>query len=121
VAFIFSDQNFPPSLPVEGDGDCLKIFRIEDVGLHELVTAFLEVTRGFVVPAGSVVALSSASYMAWVGAAAYALECALARNRLCVAFGGGIEVIHGVPVLAAGSKTVREHGPLEMYLTGWST
>jgi hypothetical protein len=87
---------------VEGDGDCFKIFRIEDVGLQELVTAFLEVTRGFVVPSGNVVALSSASYMAWVGAAAYAHEYVSARNRLRVAFGGGIEVIHGVPVLAAG-------------------
>jgi hypothetical protein len=102
VAFILTDQNFPPSLPVEGEGECLKIFRIEDAGLHELVTAFLEATRGFVVPAGSVSVLSSASYMAWVGAAAYSQEYMEARGRLRDAFRRGIEVIHGIPVLVNG-------------------
>jgi hypothetical protein len=102
VAFILSDQNFPPSLPVEGEGECFKVFRIEDAGLHELVTAFLEATRGFVMPAGSVVVLSSASYMAWVGAAAYAQDCVSARARLRAAFRGGIEIVHGVPILVDG-------------------
>jgi hypothetical protein len=54
------------------------------------------------VPAGSVVALSSVSYLAWVGAAAYARDFAQARVRLRAAFRGGIEVIHGVPVLMSG-------------------
>jgi hypothetical protein len=76
--------------------------RIEDAGPHELVTAFLEATRGFVVPAGSVVVLSSASYMAWVGATAYSQEYVAARGRLRAAFRRGIEVIHGIPVLVNG-------------------
>jgi hypothetical protein len=49
-----------------------------------------------------VVVLSSASHLAWVGAAAYAKEFATARHRLCAAFWGGIEVVHGVPLLAGG-------------------
>jgi hypothetical protein len=51
-------------------GDYLKIFCIEDASPQELVSAFLEATRGFILPAGSVVALSSASHLAWVGATA---------------------------------------------------
>jgi hypothetical protein len=102
VAFILADQNFPPSLPVEGEGECLKVFRVEDATLHELVTTFLEATRGFIVPAGSVVTLSSASHLAWVGAAAYAQEYVAARGRLRASFRKGIEVVHGVPLLVGG-------------------
>jgi hypothetical protein len=89
VAFILSDQNFPPSLPVEMEGECLKVMRVEDGTLQELVTTFLEATRGFVVPAGSVVAIASASHLAWVGAAAYAQELVNAIHRLRAAFRGG--------------------------------
>jgi hypothetical protein len=103
MVFVVSDQNFPPALPVEDDGgECFKILRVEDAAPHELVDAFLEATKGFIVPAGSVVALSSASHLAWVGAAAYAQEYASARRRLLTAFNGGIEVIHGVPTLMGG-------------------
>jgi hypothetical protein len=66
VAFVITDQNFPPSLPVE-EGECLKILRIEDASPQELALAFLEVTRGFIVPVGSVVALSSVSHLALWG------------------------------------------------------
>jgi hypothetical protein len=61
--------------------------------------------------------------MAWVGAAAYTPEYVSARRRLCAAFGGGIEVVHSVPVLAAGIQGTWDmgHGPLGTYLLGWST
>jgi hypothetical protein len=102
-AFVLSDQNFAPSLPVEGgEGECLKIIRVEDATLQELATVFLEATRGFIMPAGSVVVLASASHLAWVGAATYAREYVAARLRLRAAFRGGIEVIHGVPLLVGG-------------------
>jgi hypothetical protein len=102
VAFVLSDQNFAPSLPVEDGGECLKIIRVEDSGLQELVTLFLEATRGFIMPAGSVVVLTSASQLAWVGASTYAREYVAARLRLRAAFRGGIEVVHGVPLLVGG-------------------
>jgi hypothetical protein len=102
VAFVLSDQNFPPVLPAEEGRDCIKIFLVEDGTLHELVSAFLEATRGFRIPAGTVVLLSSASYLAWVGTAAYLSEFVSARRRLLAAFGGALEVIHGVPVLCCG-------------------
>jgi hypothetical protein len=66
------------------------------------VGAFLEATRGFIVPAGSVVALSSVSHLAWVGAAAYAQEFSSARRRLRAAFRNGIEVVHGPALLMGG-------------------
>jgi hypothetical protein len=99
VAFVLTDQSFPCSLPVEEDGECIKILRFENSTLHYLVTAFLEATRGFVVPAGSCFLLSSASHLAWVGTAAYAAEFIAARRRLLAAFGGAIAVVHGFPIL----------------------
>jgi hypothetical protein len=117
VVFVLSDQNFPPSLPVANEGECLKIVRIEDAGLHELVTAFLEATRGFTVPAGSVVVLASASYLAWVGAAAYAQEFVQARHRLRGAFKGGIAVYR---FLQAASRTAPVFGHWQIPIRGWS-
>jgi hypothetical protein len=104
VVFVVADQNFPPVLQVSDpdDGECFKIFRVEDAGLHELVGTFLEATRGFIVPAGRVVLLTSISHLVWVGTAAYAQEFTSARRRLRGAFGNGIEVLHGPPVLLDG-------------------
>jgi hypothetical protein len=50
AAFVIFDQNFAPSLPVMNTGRCLKIIRLEDNTLHELVITFLEATRGSTIP-----------------------------------------------------------------------
>jgi hypothetical protein len=82
VCFILSDQCFTPVLPVEGDGMCCKILLIEDGTLSELIDAFLDLTKGFSAPVGSVVVLASASYMASVGTATYAAEYVAVKRRL---------------------------------------
>jgi hypothetical protein len=119
VCFILSDQCFPPLLPVEGEGECLKILLIEDGSLGELIGAFLDLTRGFSVPAGSVVVLASASYLARVGAAAYAAEYVDVGRRLVGAMGGAIELTHGIPILLGGtddSALIRSLVDLEHWL-----
>jgi hypothetical protein len=104
VCFVLYDQCFPPVVPAEGDGECLKILQIEDGTLVELIDAFLDITKGFSVPAGSVVVISSASYLARVGTAAYAAEYADVRDRLRGVMGGGIELVHGFPILLSGTE-----------------
>jgi hypothetical protein len=71
--FVLSDQNFPSMVPAggEGDGTSLKIILIEHSTLAELVSIFLEITKGFAIPAGTVVLLASASNMATAGTAEY--------------------------------------------------
>jgi hypothetical protein len=65
------------------------------------------------------VVLSSASYLAWVGAAAYATEYVSARRRLRAAFGNGVEVLHGLPLVLGGIRD--EKGVLAMIdLLNWS-
>ena len=101
--FVVTDQNFPAVVPVEGNGECFKIIRIEDGTLSELVDFFLEITKGFTVPAGSVVILSSASFLAWVGVETYAAEFVKTSKTLTHQFGEGVICLHGIPILLGGT------------------
>jgi hypothetical protein len=93
-------------LPAGGDGDgtCLKIILIEHGTLAELVSVFLEITKGFAIPAGSVVLLASASRMAAVGTAEYASEFVRAAMKLKETLFGGVRVMHGIPILLGGTN-----------------
>jgi hypothetical protein len=104
--FILSDQNFPPMVPAGGEGECLKIIQVENSTLIELVEVFLGMTRGFDVPAGTVVLLSSASHAASVGTADYAADFVRASGLLRGTFTGDINVLHGVPFLIGGTKSI---------------
>jgi hypothetical protein len=124
VCFVLSDQCFPPIIPVEGDGECVKSFRIEDGAIFELVDAFLGLTRGFSVPAGSVVVLASASHLARVGTAAYARDFVHEGGRLVSTMGGSIELVHCFPILLSGtedSALIRSMTDLQHWLGHIST
>jgi hypothetical protein len=49
-----------------------------------------------------VLVLTLASHLAWVGPGAYAQDFMAARHRVWAAYRGGIEVIHGIPILVSG-------------------
>jgi hypothetical protein len=102
--FVLSDQNFPCMVPVEGEGECLKIILVENGSLADLVEVFLGVTRGFDVPVGAVVLMASASHAAAVGAADYAADFVRASGTLRGAFAGSVTVMHGIPFLLGGTK-----------------
>jgi hypothetical protein len=55
----------------------------------ELITTFLEITKGFVMPAGTVVVIFSASHLARTGTEGYLAEYDNARNHLYKTLGGG--------------------------------
>ncbi|MFO0006474.1 MAG: hypothetical protein ACK559_35675, partial [bacterium] len=59
---MLSDQNFPGCVPVES-GECLKIIRIENGMLDELVNVFLDLFKGKELPAGSAVVMFSATHL----------------------------------------------------------
>jgi hypothetical protein len=104
--FVLMDQNFPPMIPAggEGEGECIKVIQIEHGSLAELVNVFLEITKGFSIPAGTVVVMASASSMAMNGTADYAREFVKANIRLKETFSGGVRVVHGVPFLIGGTN-----------------
>jgi hypothetical protein len=55
----------------------------------ELLDAFLEATKGFKIPAGTVIIAFSASRLLMVGTEAYAAEFAEASYKLKKVMGGG--------------------------------
>jgi len=109
--FVQSDQNFPPLVPAEGEGDCLKIIQIENASLSDLSKAFLGVVEGFTMPSGTVVVICSVSHLAAVGTAVYAEDLVRAFRTLRGAYGTGISVMPGFPILISGlnnKNTIRE-------------
>jgi len=75
TAYVLSDQNFPACLPSCGQGGaCLKIIRIEGGSLSDLASLFVANFKGNKIPAGSVIMLGSATYLATVGLSGYAEE-----------------------------------------------
>ncbi len=73
--FVQADQNFPTMVPAGREGECtIKIVQVENGSLSELVEVFLGLTRGFDMPAGAVVLLSSPSHASVVGTADCATE-----------------------------------------------
>ena len=117
--FALSDQNFPAFLPADGPGDCIKIVRIEDGTLDELASFFLETVKGFAVPAGSVILLSSASHLNWVGIAAYTEDFVRARRKISNCYGDGILILHGISILAGTSDGCPMAGALLHNLADW--
>jgi hypothetical protein len=114
--FFLADQCFPPALPPGGDGECLAIVRIENSTLIELADSFLEITKGFDMPVGSVVVLSS---LARVGTAAYAEELVRALARIRDAYANSVRIVHGFPVLIGGlddESVVRSILEIELWL-----
>ncbi len=104
--FVLADQNFPPIVPVGGEGECIKIVQVENGSLAELVEVFLGLTRGFDLPAGTVLLLSSASHAAFVGTADYAADFIRASGQLRNAFMGGGSLSYTVsPSLSVAQST----------------
>jgi uncharacterized membrane protein YgcG len=99
--FVLSDQNFPASLPCE-KGSCLKIIRIENGTLNELVSCLLDLTRGRGIPTGSVILLCSASHLQMRGVGGYMDDLRNENERLMAISRGGVICLSGIPVLSGG-------------------
>jgi hypothetical protein len=79
--FILSDQNFPGCVLVTA-GECLKIIRIENGMLGELVGCFLDLFQAKILPAGSTVVLFSATHLRMRGLSGYISDLSIEMNRL---------------------------------------
>ncbi len=84
----------PPILPCS-TGECLKILRLENGSLSEIVSCFLETMAGKGMPAGSVITLYSVAHLQMRGVAGYMADIATELARLNGASGGGLLVSLG--------------------------
>ncbi len=83
-------------------GQCIKIIKVEDGGLAEIVNVWHDITKGRDFPAGSVVVLASASHLNLHGVNGYLPD--LSFPGLRKNFGGGGICFPGVPILGGGDN-----------------
>jgi len=119
--FVLSDQSFPAVLPSTTGKDCVKIVRVENGSLWDLVNTFLDVTRGHSIPKGSLIVLSSAVHLADVGTACYVSDLQKSIGKLSSVYRGGVVVLPGVSVCLGGTddpSLVRSLAELYTWLSG---
>jgi hypothetical protein len=86
----------------------------------ELADSFLDLAKGYDMPVGSVVVLSSVSLLARIGTAAYAEEVVRAFARIRDAYANSVRVVHGFPVLVRGLEDetiIRSMLEIELWLS----
>jgi hypothetical protein len=93
--------------------------RQEFGSLGELCDMFIEYTSGGVIPAGSVILMSSLTHLADVGISAYVADLCVCATRISRIFQGGITVLSGLPYPPAGIAETGLVGDL-MVLLDWS-
>jgi hypothetical protein len=97
VVFALSDQHFSPCLPARDQKDCIRVCRVEDGYLREIVGEFVSgVGKRRLVP-GSVVLLGSLTHLERDGTAKYAEEWKQCRNWIQSDL-GGIMVLPLIPM-----------------------
>jgi len=101
--YVLSDQNFSPALPCN-QGECLKIIRVENGTISEIVTCFLDLMKGKGLPVGSVALIFSASHLQMRGVAGYMKDMEGEVGRINAAFRGGVVCLPGVPILLGGCE-----------------
>ena len=66
VAMVAADQSFPACVPSTGTGECLRIVRVEDGTLQEILHALADAIGQHKLGTGTIIALGSLSHMAEV-------------------------------------------------------
>ena len=83
---------------------CLSVLRVEHASLNELADSFTELTKGGLLPEGSMLLLSSVSHLARVGTESYCLELVSVINRLRKVIGHSSFVSPGPFVMGGGTN-----------------
>ena len=110
VVFAAADQSFPACVPATDNGECIRVVRVEDGSLQEIIHALADAIGNSKLGTGTVVALGSVSHLAEVGSAQYLTDWVQSRHWLKSRFGETLIVIPLIPVLSGrweGRSTVR--------------
>ena len=104
VVLVGSDQCFPAALPCTDDGECLRIVRVEDGSLQEVLHALADSIGDSKLPDGTVFMLGSVSHLGRVGTAQYLTDWVRSRWWLKNRFGEKCLVVPLVPVPIQGIR-----------------
>ena len=105
VVFFLADQAFPPTLGTLRGTCCTFVIRIEFGTIPELMHFFIRTTRGYLIPPGSQVVVSSASQLMAGGLAAYTRDLSEAADQVEGIFNGEVDLIPGPPILLGGTDS----------------
>jgi hypothetical protein len=102
-AIVLADQNFPGNLPVNSNMQCLKIIRIENGSLQDLVSTLFSMVGQRRLPGGSIVLMLSVCHLSNVGLEGYVADHLAAEAKIRNRFRKDTKVGLLSPLLLAGS------------------
>ena len=104
------DQAFPACLPETDGNKCVRIIRVEDSSLQEIVHALADAIGGTALVKGTVFLIGWLSHLSTVGTGQYITDWVRTRHWLRSRFGEHCMVLTLLPVLVQGGgdmSTVR--------------
>jgi hypothetical protein len=101
VLIVAADQHFPANLPTDGEGECIRILRIENGSLAEIAKELSGLAPSDGLLPGTVIMLGAPQQLAVVSVEFYAFEWKKARNYLKADL-GDIVVLPLIPLSATG-------------------
>ena len=105
VAILAADQSFPACLPAS-EGECLRVVRVEDGSLREVVLALVDCIGKHELSTGTIVLLGSVTHLATVGSAQYALDWVRSRFWLKDRLGDKVTIIPAPVVPTSGIEGI---------------
>jgi len=106
VVIVAADQHFPANLPTDGEGDCIRVIRVENGSLAEITKELTSLAPGEGLLPGTVIMLGAPQQLAVVSVEFYAEEWKKARNCLKADLGDVI-VLPLLPLSAIGFQDTR--------------
>ncbi len=82
VVIALSDQNFVPAITGGDENVCIPVVRLEDASLNDITTMAFEILDNTKVDSNFILLLGSATHLACVGTAAYAVDWTKSVQRL---------------------------------------
>ena len=106
IVLVGTDQCFPACSPSGDGGESMRIVRVEDGTLQDIMYTLADVVGSNKLEDGSVILLGSTSYLGEVGTAQYLSDWCKSRWWLKTRLGEGCHIIPLVPVPATDVKGV---------------
>jgi hypothetical protein len=101
IALSLSDQHFPPNIPADDAGECIRVLRVEDGSVTELADELLRIVPPGGLPGGSIILFGSLSQLAVDSVEKYAADWARNRNWIKDRMGEVI-IVPFLPLSAMG-------------------
>jgi len=106
IVIAASDQPFPANLPADGDGDCIRVLRVEDGSIAEITQELINLAPVEGLLPGTVVLLGAPAQLATISTEKYATEWKRCRNWIKNDL-GDVVVLPLIPLSCSGIADTR--------------